>query len=72
VSNLKSGAIMLSGGTVPESSFTQADLDSGRVFFVHDGSSASAAGFDVVVTDQTGASSGAPKSVRVVVSRAHA
>lgn len=47
--------------------FTQADLDSGRIYFRHDGSAGPDAGFDVVVHDHTGQSSGAPQAVRVIV-----
>jgi cytoskeletal protein CcmA (bactofilin family) len=49
------------------SSFTQADLEAGRVTFTHDGTSGSAAGFDIVVADHTGATSGAPRTVTVAV-----
>ena len=69
ISNLVNGSIMLSGGSGPQSSFTQADLDAGRVFFVHDGTPARKASFDVVVTDQTGASSGRPQTVLVTVAQ---
>lgn len=47
--------------------FTQADLQEGRVLFQHDGSNAALAGFDVKVTDHTGASSGPPQIVKVDV-----
>lgn len=47
--------------------FSQADLNQGRVMFVHDGSPARTARFDVVVTDSQGATSGRPRSVDVVV-----
>ncbi|NJO35516.1 MAG: hypothetical protein HC869_22980 [Rhodospirillales bacterium] len=49
------------------STFTQADLEAGRVAFMHDGTSGSAAGFDIVVADHTGATSGAAKTVTVAV-----
>ena len=48
-------------------SFTQADLETGTVMFAHDGSAGATASFDVVVTDQAGASSGAAKTVSVTV-----
>ncbi len=47
--------------------FTQADLEGGQVLFVHDGSSAPAAGFDAFVVDGKGATSGAAKHVTVSV-----
>jgi hypothetical protein len=47
--------------------FTQADLEAGRITFTHDGTNTSVAGFDVVVADHTGATSGAPQSVTVTV-----
>lgn len=46
--------------------FTQAELQAGGILFVHDGRS-SEADFEVVVTDAAGASSGAPRKVRVAV-----
>lgn len=50
------------------SAFTQADIHAGRVLFVHDGASGqAAAGFDVVVADGAGGTSGAPRRVAVVV-----
>lgn len=48
-------------------SFTQADLESGSVAFMHDGSNGSRAGFDIQVADRSGATSGAPRSVSVAV-----
>lgn len=51
----------------PVSKFTQADLESGRVVFMHDGRSTAPAGFDVVVADRSGANSGAAQTVRVSV-----
>ncbi len=47
--------------------FTQADLEAGRVAFRHDGNGSSQASFDVVVTDDAGASSGTPMTVHVTV-----
>jgi cytoskeletal protein CcmA (bactofilin family) len=51
----------------PVLSFSQADLESGRVYFAHDGSDADRAQFDVTVTDLSGATSGPPKTVNVAV-----
>jgi cytoskeletal protein CcmA (bactofilin family) len=56
-----------SAATTPVDSFSEADLESNTVMFVHDGSVGSAASFDVVVTDQTGGTSGSPKTVHVAV-----
>ncbi len=47
--------------------FTQADLESGNVAFLHDGSNGGRAGFDIQVADRSGATSGAPRSVTVSV-----
>ncbi len=49
------------------SSFTQADLESGQVIFVHDGASAPTAGFDTIVSDAKGATSGQQQHVSVSV-----
>jgi cytoskeletal protein CcmA (bactofilin family) len=51
----------------PVTAFKQADIDSGRVQFVHDGSSGQWASFDVVVVDGAGAASGPPQTVKVAV-----
>ena len=53
--------------TTPIDRFTQAELLAGSMLFVHDGNSGSDASFDVVVTDQAGASSGAARTVTVAV-----
>ncbi len=50
---------------VPIASFTQVDLESGTVMFVHDGSDGGSASFDITVSD--GASAGVPKTVSVTV-----
>jgi cytoskeletal protein CcmA (bactofilin family) len=47
--------------------FSQADLAAGNVVFTHSGAPGKSAGFSVVVTDHTGASSGPPRQVAVVV-----
>jgi cytoskeletal protein CcmA (bactofilin family) len=51
----------------PVTSFSQADLEGGRVYFAHDGSEGETAAFDVTVTDLSGASSGPAKTVNVAV-----
>lgn len=68
VTQAKNGFVSLS--TAPKravSTFTQADLEAGRVSFMHDGTNGGAAGFDIVVADRTGATSGAAKTVTVAV-----
>jgi hypothetical protein len=51
----------------PVNTFTQAELEAGRITFMHDGTNTAVAGFDVVVADHTGATSGAPQTVTVAV-----
>lgn len=48
-------------------SFKQADIEGGRVQFVHDGSDGKVASFDVVVVDGAGAASGAAQTVKAAV-----
>jgi len=68
VSRATNGFVALSGaGSRPVNSFTQADLQSGRVVFMHDGTNTNMASFDVVVADHAGATSGAPQTVKVHV-----
>jgi len=68
VSNAQGGFIAHQRApTTPINGFTQADLEAGAVAFVHDGSNGAAASFDVQVVDAKGATSGAPKTVSVVV-----
>lgn len=68
VANSAGGFVALaSERTTAVSSFTQADLEGGRIVFVHDGSQGSAAGFDTSVRDAQGATSGEPKHVTVTV-----
>lgn len=68
VSNAKNGFVTLAGApSRPVSKFTQADLQSGRVNFMHDGTDTKFASFDVVVADHAGANSGAPQTVKVSV-----
>lgn len=68
VSNAVAGAVVLAsapGAAVVN--FTQADLQAGAVQFAHDGSEATRGGFDVVVTDAKGGSSGPPRTVTATV-----
>jgi hypothetical protein len=68
VSNARNGFVTLAGAPGrPASRFTQADLEGGRVSFTHDGTATSQASFDISVTDHAGASSGAPRTVKVAV-----
>ncbi len=69
VTKARSGFVALaSAPTRAVNTFTQADLEAGRIAFTHDGSNTKVAGFDIVVADHTGATSGAPQSVTVAVS----
>ncbi len=47
--------------------FTQADIEAGRVLFVHDGGDSTSANFDVLVADDSGATSGRAQTVTVHV-----
>jgi cytoskeletal protein CcmA (bactofilin family) len=68
VSRSTNGFITLSGTPAkPVAKFTQADLQSGRVLFMHDGTDTKVASFDVVAADHAGATSGAPQTVKVQV-----
>jgi cytoskeletal protein CcmA (bactofilin family) len=68
VSNANGGFVSKAGGARrPVDTFTQSELQSGKVLFVHDGSDAATASFDVIVADEEGATSGAPKTVNVAV-----
>lgn len=67
VVSAKSGYVKVDGGPVPAKMFTQSDIESGRVSFVHDGSKGTRAGFEIVLTDPHGATSGSPQMVTVVV-----
>ena len=68
VSNARNGFVALSAAPKrPTTTFTQADLQEGKVIFAHDGTSSNTASFDVVVADHTGATSGAPQTVKVSV-----
>ena len=68
VSNEHGGMITVTGaGKGRAGTFTEADLMAGRVLFQHDGSAAGTGAFDVVVADKSGATSGAPQTVKVSV-----
>src|SRR5262249_8044764 len=68
VSNAKNGFVALVAAPARSiARFTQADLEPGRIIFKHDGSNTTLASFDVVVADHTGATSGAPQTVRISV-----
>ncbi len=56
-----------SAASTPVDRFTQAELQGNSVLFVHDGSVGRTAHFDVTVTDDAGATSGAAQTVNVVV-----
>lgn len=68
ISNPLNGFVTLAAAPgLPVETFTQADLEGGKVYFAHDGSLAGIAAFDVTVTDRAGATSGHPKTVKVAV-----
>ena len=67
VSDLAGGHVAREGEpSAAIDSFTQAELASGTIIFVHDGSSSGSGGFVIAVTDTAGASS-APQRVSVSV-----
>ena len=66
ISNPASGFVALtSQAGTPIVNFTQADIEAGRVLFVHDGGNSSTASFDVIVADDSGATSGGSQTVHV-------
>lgn len=68
ISNAFGGHVGLSDNSAePVATFSQANLENGLVYFVHDGSDEPKAHFDVEVTDVSGASSGRPQTVNVAV-----
>ncbi len=68
VSNVADGHLSrASFPSSPVETFTQAEIQSRDILFVHAGGGGDGAGFDVVVTDSGGATSGHPRRVRVVV-----
>ncbi len=56
-----------SASSSPIERFSQTDLQARGVVFVHDGSNGRSASFDVIVTDDAGATSGAAQTVHVAV-----
>ena len=68
VSNANNGFVSLaSQAGVSIVHFTQEDIEAGRVLFAHDGGDSSAASFDVIVADDSGATSGNSQTVHVHV-----
>lgn len=68
VSNARGGFVTQSGAPgLAIETFSQADLENGRVYFAHDDGSAATASFDVIVADDDGATSGPAKTVNVAV-----
>lgn len=68
VSETAAGFVAKAGAaTMALSQFTQAELQSGSIMFVHDGSMGAKASFNVVVADKEGATSGQPQTVTVNV-----
>lgn len=68
VTNPVNGYVAFAASPVtPISSFTQADLEAGRVVFTQDGGAAATASFDTTVTDASGATSGEPRRMSVSV-----
>lgn len=68
VSNASNGFVTFSSAPgLPITTFTQADLESGKVLFAHDGTNSDTARFDIIVADKAGATSGKPQTVNVAV-----
>ncbi len=68
VSNMKNGYVVCTDKPkIAAQSFTQEQLEQGTIVFVHDGKTNVSASFNVSVTDASGASSGAPRTVDVEV-----
>jgi cytoskeletal protein CcmA (bactofilin family) len=64
ISNAVNGFVaLLSNKHTPVENFTQADIEAGRVIFVHNGAPGTSANFDVLVTDDSGATSGRAQTV---------
>lgn len=68
ISKASGGSVVLSNDpALAVATFSQADLERGMVYFMHDGSDAAQARFDVEVSDVSGATSGTPQTVNVAV-----
>lgn len=68
ISGIRGGHVARKGSEpAPVEHFTEADLRAGQIVFVHDGSPAQRARFDVAVMDESGSTSGSPKPVLVTV-----
>ncbi|MEO1205758.1 MAG: cadherin-like domain-containing protein [Pseudomonadota bacterium] len=68
VSNVTTGHLARKAARgAPLASFTQAELETGDVLFVHNASATGDGQFDVVVSDAAGATSGAARTVRVKI-----
>jgi cytoskeletal protein CcmA (bactofilin family) len=68
ISNAINGFVALANAAgVSVMTFTQADIEAGRVLFVHDGGGSTSANFDVLVSDDSGATSGRAQTVTVHV-----
>lgn len=68
VSNAERGFIALASAPADAvATFTQGDISAGSVLFVHQGEGVDPGGFDVVVSDSQGATTGAPRRVGVAV-----
>jgi cytoskeletal protein CcmA (bactofilin family) len=68
ITNPQKGWIVIAGdNATPVERFTLADLNAGKVVFVHDGSAGGNASFDVLVADAAGATSGGARTVNVSV-----
>ncbi len=68
ISNIRNGFVSHKNAPqTPVHTFTQADLEQGNIAFIHDGSMAQSASFDVVVKDDDGATSGAAQTVEVEI-----
>lgn len=68
VTQADGGFLMLASAPgVRIETFTQADIEAGRVLFAHKGGPGATARFDVVAADRAGAKSGKPQTVQVRV-----